>query len=112
MNKLKQNGWYEVDILDLSILSFVFEKGEVTRGDVKKKFKISKEKSRSRLEKLVEKKFLNKKELCRYCNAPISKCECGNYAKEIYYYKNPEEELIEMKLSMEEFVKKFQFLID
>lgn len=99
--ELKENGWYEVDILDMRIISYVFG-NEVSRRDVKEKFGITEEKSRSRLEKLADKGIIEKKTVCRRCDNRISECECGSYSKKILYFQDEEENMIELRILMDE----------
>ncbi len=99
--QLRKNGWYEVDILDMRILSYVSD-NDVSRRNVKEKFGITEEKSRSRLEKLVDKDIINKKIICRSCGKRISECECGKYSKQIIYSRDPEKDMIEIKFLIDE----------
>lgn len=108
MNKLKKNGWYDVDVLDLNILCIVMEE-RVKRSDIIKKLNISKEKARSRLERLYNRELIFKDEICRYCEKPISECECGSYAKEIYYYRESTKKEIK---EMREFISMVEHISD
>jgi predicted ArsR family transcriptional regulator len=96
-NSAKENGWYEVDILDLKIL-YEAMIDEVSRGEIKDKMDISKEKARIRLERLARFGVVDKREICRNCGEDISECGCGKYMKKIYYSRDAgEEEKNEMK---------------
>lgn len=102
-DRLKDNGWYEIDVLDICIISYIIDK-RVTRKEIKDEFNISKEKARSRLEKLNDKEIISKTEICRYCENDISECDCGNYAKKILYHKDPSDKMLEMKLTVKDLV--------
>jgi hypothetical protein len=99
--KLRENGWYEIDILDLRIISYV-KGNESSRSDVKEKFGISEEKSRSRLEKLYDRDLIEKKKVCRGCGELLSECSCGRFSKEIRYSENPDRDMLEMKFLMDD----------
>lgn len=85
--KLEEEGWYDADLLDMKIISFVLENDFVSRNDVKEEFGISIEKSRSRLEGLVEQDIINKVAICSNCEEPIGECKCGKYMKKIRYFQ-------------------------
>jgi len=77
----------EVDILDLMMLEMV-AKSSPTRREVSDKFKISKDKARTRLEDLFERKLIGKAEMCGGCGELLSECSCGSYSKTIHYFRD------------------------
>lgn len=97
VNGLKNNGWFEVDVLDLKIL-YESMNNKVKRSEIKEKMDITREKARIRLERLSKKGIVDKIEKCRHCGEDISECTCGRYGKVIYYNReSDEEEVKEMK---------------
>lgn len=100
-NGVKENGLFEVDVLDLKILYEVMNR-KVKRSDIKDEMDISREKARIRLERLYNKGIIEKEENCRHCGEPISGCICGRYGKIIFYTRESTEE--EMK-EMDKFIQ-------
>lgn len=86
----------EVDILDLKII-YEAMLDDVSRAYIRDLFSISREKARSRLERLVDNDIIKRKEICKWCGNEISECDCGRYSKKIFYHREPrkdEEEIM------------------
>jgi hypothetical protein len=92
-----------VDVLDLMFIEFVAA-DPPTRREASKKFGISKDQARLRLEELYEKDLVGKAALCQSCNELIHECTCGKESKIIRYYRDVDGEAVEE-------IKKFRKLL-
>jgi hypothetical protein len=94
----------EVDVLDLMMIEAV-TRTQATRKHISEVFEISKDKARTRLEDLFERKLINKAEICVSCENVLPECSCGSYNKGVYYFREGDEEDAEFISQMRKLIQ-------
>lgn len=97
----------EMELMDWMIVHQIIQQPS-TRKKVAEELDVPKYKARSKLESLFDRNLIGKESLCVSCEELIDNCKCGQYSKKIFYYRDADEEDIEMIKEIIETTAKLQ----